>query len=521
MMTSRKEQLTQGRLDKLRKIRSRNINPYPHNYCRTHTTQQAVDLFQNNEAKSNGTINVCVAGRITANRSMGKATFLDIRDSSGKIQVYLRKDVLGEDKYDHINDFDIGDYIGTSGRLFKTRTGEITVEASDFTMLSKALLPLPEKWHGLTDVDKRYRQRYLDLISREETRRIFGIRSRLISAIRRFMDSRGFIEVETPVLLPVAAGAMARPFRTHHNTLEQDLYLRIALELYLKRLIIGGLEKVYEIGRIFRNEGISIKHNPEFTMMESYEAYADYNDVMMMVEKMICQVAQEVCGTQEIPFGESIIKLTPPWRKINFRDIIREKCGVDFLDERFRNFESLREEAIRLGVEMEANMSWGRLVDKLFSTFVEPELIQPTFLIDYPVEISPLAKAKPDDPRLVERFECFIGGMEIANAFTELNDPLEQRKRFEEQERMRQEMGDEEVERLDEDFLMALEHGMPPTGGLGVGIDRLIMVLTGQQSIREVVLFPQLRTADVKTACISSEDDVLKPKVSGEGADDA
>ena len=503
-MTSRKEALTKGRIEKLNKIRSRNINPYPHRYHRTHTTQEAVDLFLELEAKGAEGSDVRVAGRITANRDMGKASFLDIRDGSGKIQVYLRKDRVGEEKYENIHDFDIGDFIGVAGKLFKTRSGEITVEATDFEMLCKSLMPLPEKWHGLTDVDKRYRQRYLDLIANEEARQIFAMRSRLIAAVRNFMNGRGFIEVETPVLLPVAAGAMARPFSTFHNTLEQDLYLRIALELYLKRLLVGGMDKVYEIGRIFRNEGISIKHNPEFTMMESYEAYADYNDVMDMVEQMVSHVAQEVIGTKEVPFGEGTINLAPPWPRVSLRDEIRDKCGVDFLDEKYRDFEFLKQEAIRLNVELEENMSWGRLVDKLFSTFVEPDLIQPTFVVDYPVEISPLAKAKPDDPRLVERFECFIGGMEVANAFTELNDPIEQRKRFEEQERMRQEIGDEEVERLDEDFLVAIEHGMPPTGGLGVGLDRLIMILTNQQSIREVVLFPQLR--NIKSQGLSSEE---------------
>ena len=503
-MTTRKEALTQGRLEKLDRIRSRNIDPYPHRYNRTHTACEAVSLFDDPEINSREDVEVCVAGRITANRSMGKASFIDIRDGSGKIQAYLRKDIIGEDKYADLQDLDIGDFIGVNGILFRTRSNEVTVKASGFDILCKAIRPLPEKWHGLTDVDKRYRQRYLDLIANEEARNVFALRSRIIAAIRRFMDGRGFIEVETPVLLPVAAGAMARPFCTHHNTLEQDLYLRIALELYLKRLVVGGMDKVYEIGRIFRNEGISIKHNPEFTMMESYEAYADYNSVMDMLEQMVGQVADDVMGALTVTYGEGTIDLTPPWRRVNMRDALRDACGIDFLDDKYRDFEFLKQEAIRMGVEIEQNMSWGRLVDKLFSTFVEPDLIQPTFILDHPVEISPLAKAKPDDPRLVERFECFIAGMEVANAFTELNDPLEQRRRFEEQERMRREMGDEEVERLDEDFLVAIEHGMPPTGGLGVGLDRLIMVLTNQQSIREVVLFPQLR--NIRSQGLSSEE---------------
>ena len=493
-MVDRKHAIAEQRLTKLSRIRSYNIDPYPHRYRRTHTTEEAVALFHEQEESNAECPEVSVAGRIVSLRSMGKATFLDLRDGSGKVQAYFRKNLLGDEKYQHIQDFDIGDIIGVSGRLFKTHSGEITVGVSDFAMLSKSLKTLPEKWHGLTDVEKRYRQRYLDLISNEEAKHIFVTRSRLITAIRRFLDERGFIEVETPVLLPVAAGAMARPFATYHHTLEQDLYLRIALELYLKRLIIGGMDKVYEIGRIFRNEGISIRHNPEFTMLESYEAYADYNDVMDMLEQMVCRIAQDVLGSQEVPFGEDIIDFSPPWRRVIFRDALYEKCGIDILDDRYRDVSSLQGELQRLGVGREENMSWGRLVDKLFSTFVEPGLIQPTFVLDHPIEMSPLAKAKPDEPRLVERFECFIGGMEVANAFTELNDPIEQRKRFEEQERLRSLMGDEEVERLDEDFLIALEHGMPPTGGLGVGIDRLVMLLTNQQSIREVILFPQLRT---------------------------
>jgi lysyl-tRNA synthetase class 2 len=493
-MASRKEAVTRGRLDKLDRIRSRNIDPYPHRFHRTHTACQAAALFEEQEQSNSEGLQVRIAGRVVSFRSMGKATFLDLRDGSGKIQVFFRKDRLGEEEYGYLQDFDIGDFAGVSGKVFRTKTGEITVEAYDFVMLSKSLQPLPEKWHGLTDVDKRYRQRYLDLIANEEARRIFVMRSRLIAAMRRFLDERGFIEVETPVLLPVAAGAMATPFRTYHNTLDQELYLRIATELYLKRLIVGGLDKVYEIGRIFRNEGISVKHNPEFTMIESYEAYADYADVAGMVEQMVSSMALEVLGGHEVPFGEGVIDLSPPWRRVYLRDELVHRCGIDFLDEKHRDLARLQEKASGLGVDLEENMSWGRLVDKLFSTFVEPYLVQPTFVLDYPVEISPLAKSKPGDPRLVERFECFIGGFEIANAFSELNDPQEQRARFMEQERLRTEIGDQEVERLDEDFLVALEYGMPPTGGLGVGIDRLMMVLTNKQSIREVILFPQLRT---------------------------
>jgi len=422
---------------------------------------------------------------------MGKATFIDIRDSCGKIQVYFRGDSLGEN-YQLLKEFDIGDILGVSGRLFRTKSGEVTLEASDFSLLSKSLQPLPEKWHGLTDVEKRYRQRYLDLISNEEVGRIFAVRSRAIAAIRRFLDGRGFVEVETPVLHPTAAGALAHPFATHHRALDQDLFLRIATELYLKRLIIGGLDKVYEIGRIFRNEGISIKHNPEFTMLESYQAYADYNDVMNMVEEMVSYVAQEVLGTNRVSFAGNTLDFNPPWQRITLRDAIKEECGIDF--EETWELYSLREEMLKLGVASVEITSRGRLIDKLISTFVEPNLIQPTFVMDYPIELSPLAKRKPGSESLVERFEAFVGGMEIANAFTELNDPIEQRERFRQQEIIRAQLGDEEAERVDEEFLQALEHGMPPTGGLGLGIDRLVMLLTDQPSIRDVILFPQLRT---------------------------
>jgi lysyl-tRNA synthetase class 2 len=422
---------------------------------------------------------------------MGKVTFIDIRDGSGKIQCYFRSGSLGQERYELLKEFDIGDIIGVSGRIFRTRSGEVTVDASDFTLLSKSLQPLPEKWHGLTDVEKRYRQRYLDLISNEEIVRIFELRAKVIAAIRRFLNERGFIEVETPVFHSIAAGARARPFVTHHQALDQDLYLRIATELHLKRLIIGGLDKVYEIGRIFRNEGISTKHNPEFTMLESYEAYADYHDVMNMVEVMVATVAQEILGTKKVSFGGIDLELSPPWQRITLRDAIKDGCGIDF--EQHQDEDSLRCKMQDIGLDVPDIGGRGKLIDRLITNFVEPKLIQPTFVIDYPVELSPLAKRKPDNDRLVERFEAFIGGMEIANAFTELNDPIEQRERFQ-QQMLQLNLGDEEAERVDEDFLVALEYGMPPTGGLGLGIDRLVMLLTDQHSIREVILFPQLRT---------------------------
>lgn len=488
-MADRGEDIVQQRLLKLQRLRDRGVNPYPHRYHRTHTTQQVTDLFENQSEPDNLLVNI--AGRIIANRSMGKAAFMNIRDASGKIQIYLKKDILGSDKYQDVKDFDIGDIIGISGRVFRTHTSEVTIEAHEITILCKALQPLPEKWHGLTDVETRYRQRYLDLISNENARRIFTIRSRTITAMRRYLENQGFIEVSTPVLNPTAGGAMAKPFTTHHSALDRELYMRIATELHLKRLIIGGMEKVYEIGPIFRNEGISTKHNPEFTSMESYEAYADYNDVMTMVEEMISGIAIEVLGTNKVSYNGNIIDFAPPWQRYTLRDAIIEYGGIDFED--YHDTESLRDRMMEINIDIGKKMGRGHLIDKLLSHFVEPNLIQPTFLTDYPVEMSPLAKRKPDNDRLVERFEGFAGSMEITNAFTELNDPIDQRERFTEQLKLH-EAGDEEAEMPDEEFLHALEYGMPPTGGLGVGIDRLIMLLTDQQSIREVILFPQLKT---------------------------
>lgn len=483
---ARIDDITRQRREKLERICQQGIDAYPHRYHRSHTAKEAVALFERGDDSV-----VSLAGRIMACRDMGKATFIDIRDSSGKIQAYFRSDLLG-DKHELIKQCDVGDIIGVNGSVFETHAGEVTLKVSDLTLLAKSLHPLPEKWHGLIDVEKRYRQRYLDLISNEEVGRIFVLRSRAISAIRRFLDTRGFIEVETPVLHPAAGGALARPFTTHHHALDQDLYLRIAPELYLKRLIVGGLDRVYEIGRIFRNEGISTKHNPEFTMLESYEAYADYNDVMAMVEEMVSHVARRVLRRTRVSFAGSSIDFAPPWRRITLQDAIKEGCGIDFMEHADEH--SLRNAIRDQGLEVDDRPSWAKLIDKLISTFVEPGLIQPTFVMDYPIEISPLAKRKPGSERLVERFEAFAGGMELANAFTELNDPVEQRERFLEQERLRALLGDEEAERVDEDFLVALENGMPPTGGLGMGIDRLVMLLTDQHSIRDVILFPQLRT---------------------------
>ncbi len=489
-MADRLEDILQQRLAKLLRIRARGVDPYPHRFHRTHTNQEAIAIFEQGEKDGQPGPEVALAGRITALRSMGKAAFLDIRDGSAKIQVHLRRDTMGEETYQQLKDLDLGDFLGVKGSLFRTKTGEATVAASSFTILSKALQPLPEKWHGLRDVEIRYRQRYLDLVANQEVRDIFLTRSRVISSMRRFLDDRDFIEVETPVLHSVAGGAAARPFQTYHNALDRELHLRIATELHLKRVIMGGFDKVYEIGRIFRNEGISTRHNPEFTSLESYEAYADYNQVMAMVEELIASVALEVLGTDKITYGENSIDLSPPWRRMTLRDAIKEHSGIDF--EAYPDADSLRQAARAAGADVAEGLGRGKMIDKLFATFVEPKLIQPTFLLDYPVELSPLAKRKPGSDTLVERFEGFAGGMEIANAFTELNDPIEQRERFRQQRALR-EAGDEEAEVADEDFLLALEHGMPPTGGLGIGIDRLVMLLTNQQSIREVILFPQLR----------------------------
>ncbi len=489
-MTTRLEQIIKQRREKVERIRSRGINPYPYGYHRSHTAQQALALLsQQEEGKIKAPI-VNLAGRITAHRPFGKISFLDLRDGSGKIQLYFSTDKLSHTINQLLEEIDIGDIIGVSGKLIRTRSGEPTVEVKDFTLLAKSLQPLPEKWHGLSDIDKRHRQRYLDLIANTEVKEIFQARSQIITAVRQFLNQRGFIEVETPVLQSSPGGALARPFITHHQALDQDFYLRIAPELYLKRLIVGGFDKVYELGRIFRNEGISTKHNPEFTMLETYEAYADYNDVMEMLEEMVAEVCQQVLGTDQVEFGNDIISFKPPWQRLDLRQAIIKYCGIDF--NQYPDADSLRAAMLKLNIEVDPQKDRGRLIDELLATFVESNLIQPTFLVDYPVEMSPLAKAKPDNERLVERFEAFTGGMEIANAFTELNDPLEQRQRFQGQREQRQ-AEDGEVSTIDEDYLLALEYGMPPTGGLGVGIDRLVMLLTNQPSIREVILFPQLR----------------------------
>ncbi len=496
-MTQSEDELFRVRLAKLERLRERGVEPYPHNYERTHTSAQAISLFERHEAErpdgadDDAAVSVSVAGRIIAFRGMGRASFADILDGEGRIQALFRRNALADDDYDMLRDLDIGDWIGVEGDLIRTRTGQITVSARNITLLCKSLRPLPEKWHGLQDVELRFRQRYLDLIANPEARRVAIMRSRIVSAIRRFMETRGFLEVETPTLVPIAAGGMAHPFITHHNMLGRDLYLRIATELHLKRLIVGGIERVYEIGKIFRNEGLDLTHNPEFTSMESYEAFADYNDVMRMVEQLVHSVAQETLGTSIVEFDGERIDFTPPWPRLSLLEQIRQHSGIDFLEH--PSIESMKAAMAAIGIDVSQQMSWPGLLDKLISSRVEDTLRQPCFLVDYPVEMSPLAKKKADAPRLVERFEGFVAGMEICNAFTELNDPVDQRQRFEEQEALRTQFAGEETDRLDEDFLVAIEHGMPPTGGLGIGIDRLAMLLSGHKTIREVVLFPQMR----------------------------
>ncbi len=495
--------LIHDRLAKTEALRQRGIDPYPRSFRRTHLATAAVDLLESTEAgavtaeepgEPVKTEAVSVAGRIMARRGMGKASFIDLKDGSGRIQLFARRDVLG-DEFEVLDLLDLGDIVGASGPVIRTRRGEPSIEVTSITVLTKAMRPLPDKWAGLQDIEARTRQRYLDLISNDQAMRNARLRPAIVAAIRSFMIGRGFVEVETPVLVPVAAGAAAKPFTTHHNSLNRDLYLRIATELPLKKLIVGGMEKVFEIGRLFRNEGIDHDHNPEFTTMESYEAYADYTDVMEMVEQLVSTVAQETTGSmvlQPVEDGGEAIDLTPPWPRLDLREEIIKRAGIDFAE--CDDVESLSQAMHERGIHVEAGLSWARLLDKVISTAVEPELIQPAFLVDYPVAMSPLAKRKPGGDGVVERFEGFVLGSEICNAFSELNDPVEQRARFEEQEQMRREFDDDEADRLDEDFLTAIEHGMPPAGGLGIGIDRLAMLISREQSIREIILFPQLRT---------------------------
>lgn len=473
------------RRQKMEAFRAKGIDPFGHRFERTHHARDIVEGFERLEGST-----VRIAGRLMAMRSHGKATFADLLDLSGRIQLYAKLDQLGQDAYELFTSLDIGDIVGVEGKVFRTRRGEVTVEIGRFDLLSKSLRPLPEKWHGLADVDLRYRQRYLDLIVNPEVREVFLKRTAIVRAVRAFLDSRGYIEVETSAMHTIPGGATARPFITHHNALDIDLYLRIALELHLKRLIVGGLEKVYEIGRVFRNEGISTKHNPEFTMLELYEAYADYTDMMNLAEDLIHYVAIQVLGQAKVDYQGNTIDLRPPWPRKTMVEAVRERTGVDF--GAIETDEDARAAARRLGVEIDSQATRGKALSEIYEELVEPTLISPVFVTDHPIDISPLAKRREDDPRYTYRFELIIGGREIANAFSELNDPIDQRERFEAQVALRAQ-GDDEAHRMDEDFLRALEHGMPPTGGMGIGIDRLVMLLTNQSSIRDVILFPTMR----------------------------
>ena len=480
-------QLMKVRREKLEKLQAEGKNPFEiTKFNKTHTSKQIIDNYEELEGKD-----VTVAGRIMAKRIMGKASFCHIQDVEGKIQSYVSINELGEESYQQFKEDDIGDIIGITGFVFKTKTGEISIHAKEVTLLSKSLRPLPEKYHGLKDTDLRYRQRYVDLIMNPEVRDTFIIRSKIISKIRSILDEKGYLEVETPVLNTISGGATAKPFVTHHNALDIDMYLRIATELNLKRLIVGGYEKVYEIGRIFRNEGMDIRHNPEFTTIEFYAAYQDYHDMMDICEEIFTRCAQEVVGTMKINYQGTDIDLTPAWRRITMIDSIKEVTGVDF------NTIETDEEAVKLakerGLEVDPiKETRGDVIALFFDEYVEKTLIQPTFIYEYPVEISPLAKRSKVDPRLTERFELFIGGREYGNAFSELNDPIDQYERFKKQVEAR-EAGDDEAGMMDEDFVMALEYGMPPTGGIGIGIDRLIMLLTDAASIRDVLLFPTMK----------------------------
>jgi lysyl-tRNA synthetase class 2 len=480
------------RREKLNQLRELGLDPFGKRFERSHLASELIEAYEGLEKEDleKKDITVTIAGRIMTKRGKGKAGFAHIQDLSGQIQIYVRLDKVGEEQYEVFSIADLGDIVGITGEVFKTKTGELSVKAINFELLSKSLRPLPDKFHGLKDVEQRYRQRYLDLIMSQESKETFVTRSRIIRSMRNYLDQNGYLEVETPMMHAIAGGAAARPFITHHNTLDMTLYMRIAIELHLKRLIVGGLEKVYEIGRVFRNEGVSTRHNPEFTMIELYEAYADYQDIMALTENLVAHVAQEVLGTTTVQYGDYEVDLKPQWKRLHMLDAIKEQTGVDFWNV------TSKEEAMQLakehGIEVKETMEYGHIVNEFFEQTVEDKLIQPTFIFGHPVEISPLAKKNADDPRFTDRFELFIVGREHANAFTELNDPIDQRERFEAQLKER-EQGNDEAHEMDEDFVEALEYGMPPTGGLGIGIDRLVMLLTNSPSIRDVLLFPLMR----------------------------
>lgn len=483
------------RRQKMQTFRDNGMDPFGSRFERTHLSEEIINEFSelSKEDLEANPQEVVIAGRIMTKRGKGKAGFAHVQDLKGQIQIYVRKDAIGDEAYEFFNTVDLGDIVGVKGTVFKTNVGELSVKAKEVVFLTKALRPLPEKFHGLKDIEQRYRQRYLDLITSETSKETFILRSRIIQSMRRYLDNEGFLEVETPMLHSIAGGATARPFITHHNALDMEMFIRIAIELHLKRLIVGGLEKVYEIGRVFRNEGVSTRHNPEFTMLELYEAYADYNDVMALTESLIAHIAQEVLGTTTVQYGEDEINLAPGWRRLHMADAVKEYTGVDFWQQ------MTKEEAHALAqehnIEVKPTMEVGHILNEFFEQKVEEELVQPTFVFGHPVEISPLAKKNPEDERFTDRFELFIVRREHANAFTELNDPIDQRERFEAQLVEKAE-GNDEAHEMDDDFIEALEYGMPPTGGLGIGIDRLVMLLTNSASIRDVLLFPQMRPRD-------------------------
>ncbi|WKA54893.1 lysine--tRNA ligase [Planococcus shixiaomingii] len=483
------------RRQKMQTFRDNGIDPFGARFERTHLSEDIINEYSelSKEELEETPHEVVIAGRIMTKRGKGKAGFAHLQDLKGQIQIYVRKDAIGEEAYGYFNTADLGDIIGVKGTVFKTNVGELSVKATEIEFLTKSLRPLPEKFHGLKDVEQRYRQRYLDLITSDASKETFILRSRIIQSMRRYLDGEGFLEVETPMLHSIAGGAAARPFETHHNALGMELYIRIAIELHLKRLIVGGLEKVYEIGRVFRNEGISTRHNPEFTMLELYEAYADYKDIMALTENLIAHVAQEVLGKTTVQYGEDEINLAPGWRRLHMADAVKEYTGVDFWQPLTK--EEAQNLAKEHNIEIKPTMETGHILNEFFEQKVEEQLVQPTFVYGHPVEISPLAKKNPEDERFTDRFELFIVRREHANAFTELNDPIDQRERFEAQ-LIEKAAGNDEAHEMDDDFIEALEYGMPPTGGLGIGIDRLIMLLTNSASIRDVLLFPQMRPRD-------------------------
>ena len=497
MSTDDSDQVIQRRAN-LEELKKLGVDPYPKRFehgvpIGTIVAEHGLKTAQDLETPR---ITVRTAGRILAIRGFGKAGFLQLSDGMARIQVYVRQDAVSAHDYSVFKLLDLGDWVGVEGYLFRTRTNEFSVHVTSLTFLSKCLLPLPEKWHGLQDIETRYRQRYLDLIVNPDSRRVFEVRSRVVTAFREFLGSRGFLEVETPMMQPMAGGALARPFVTHHNTLDMRLYMRIAPELYLKRLTVGGIERVFEINRNFRNEGISTQHNPEFTMLEFYWTYADYNDLMVLTEELLQHVAVASVGTDQLTFGEHAISLTPPFRRLSLREgaaaAASKRLDTTVRPEELRSADTAAALAQRLGIDVHPDSGPGQIAAGLFEALCEDDLTRPTFVYDFPTEVSPLSKQKPDDPDTVERFELYIGGFEVANAFSELNDPVEQRRRFEEQLRHRA-GGNEEAHAMDEDYIRALEYGLPPTGGEGIGIDRLVMLLTNSPSIRDVILFPLMR----------------------------